>query len=270
MKKNMKGGGPGQGEEGEVQYLPVGEVLTSGILNGLGIKLDAQSIENYDKLLHNPVALEKMESGLENLTNAVVAPVFDNALNQLTPTLNKNIDQLKKAAVEVPLTVIPGVPTIIAASEALTSGLNTVTAVTTAATDSIQKIEDEAAKLNPINQINNQIESAQNAVVNTVAIPIGNINNTSIRDDDRLENIDNIKRQRGGARILSRIQKSVKNFMGKSKKITHKNTNTNTNTNKKRSMKGGTYNKNKKRVFSQKGGQILSRINESLKTFNRM
>ena len=35
-------------------------------------------------------------------------------------------------------------------------------------------------------------------------------------------------------------------------------------------MKGGTYNKNKKRVFSQKGGQILSRINESLKTFNRM
>ena len=270
MKKNMKGGGPGQGEEGEVQYLPVGEVLTSGILNGLGIKLDTQSIENYDKLLHNPVALEKMESGLENLTNVVVAPVFDNALNQLTPTLNKNIDQLKKAAVEVPLTVIPGVPTVIAASEALTSGLNTVTAVTTAATDSIQKIEDEAAKLNPINKINNQIESAQNAVVNTVAIPIGNINNTAL-DENSIGPINNnqITGKSGGGRILSRIQKSVKNFMGKSKKNTHKNTNKQ-NTNKKRSMKGGTYNKNKKRVFSQKGGQILSRINESLKIFNRM
>jgi len=260
----MKGGAAGQGEEGEVQYLPVGEVLTSGILNGLGIKLDAQSIENYDKLLHNPVALEKMESGLENLTNVVVAPVFDNAITQLTPTLNKNIDQFKKAAVSVPLSVIPLVPTLIAASNAATAGLDTFTAASSALTDSIETVQDEAAKLNPINQLNNEIESAQNAVVNTVAIPIGKINNTAIREDDRLENTDNIKRQRGGARILSRIQKSVKNFMGKSKKITHKNTN------KKRSMKGGTYNKNKKRVFSQKGGQILSRINESLKTFNRM
>ena len=51
MKKNMKGGG--------VKYYPIKEVLNGGILNALGIKLDQKSIENYDKLLHNPVALNK-------------------------------------------------------------------------------------------------------------------------------------------------------------------------------------------------------------------
>jgi len=268
----MKGGAAGQGEEGEVQYLPVGEVLTSGILNGLGIKLDTQSIENYDKLLHNPVALEKMESGLENLTNVVVAPVLDNAVNQMAEPVSEGIHKVEANVLNGVVSAIPVVSEVVnvtkSAASAASAGLDTFTEVTDITKDSLETIQDEAAKLNPINQINNEIESAQNDLVNTVALPIGKINNTAIREDDRLENTDSIKRQRGGARILSRIQKSVKNFMGKSKKITHKNTNTKIN--KKRSMKGGTYNKNKKRVFSQKGGQILSRINESLKTFNRM
>lgn len=253
MKKNMKGGASGQGEEEGVQYLPVGEVLTSGILNGLGIKLDSKSIEDYNKLLHNPVALKKMESGLQNLTNVVVAPVFTNALNQMVEPLSEGIHKIEENVLNEAVSAIPVVGQGIEMGKyALGTGaavLETANQVTNIAKDSVEQIQEAAEKLNPINKINNQINNQIESLENSIAIPINN---------------KQIIGKAGGARILSRIQKSVKNFIGKSKKITHKNTN------KKGSMKGGSYNKNKKRVLSQKGGQILSRINESLKTFNRM
>jgi hypothetical protein len=253
MKKNMKGGGPGQGEEGEVQYLPLGEVVVGSLLGGVGLNLDSKSIENYDKLLHDPVALEKMETGLENLTN-IATPILSKTIDQMVEPVSEGIHKVEANVLNGTVSALPLVSEVVnvtkSAASATTAGLDTFTEVTDIAKDNIETFQDEAAKLN------------------TVAIPIGKINNTAIREDDRLENTDSIKRQRGGARILSRIQKSVKNFMGKSKKNTHKNTHKNTN--KKRSMKGGTYNKNNKRVLSQKGGKILSRINESLKIFNRM
>jgi hypothetical protein len=249
MKKNMKGGGdpdPVQVQEG-VQYLSLGDVVTGAVIDGVGLKVDPESIENLRKFTNNPVAVEQVKDSVLEVTNEIIAPAFSNTIDQLTPKLNQNIDQLKKAAVSVPLSAIPFVPTLIATSNAATAGLDTFTTASTALKDTIENVQDK-------------LESTQNAVVNKVALPIESLENSMA--------ISKPFNGTGGGRILSRIQKSVKNFMGKSKKITHKNTNTKIN--KKRSMKGGTYNKNKKRVFSQKGGQILSRINESLKIFNRM
>jgi hypothetical protein len=251
-----------------VKYYPLKEVFSGGILNALGIKLDAKSIENYDKLLHNQVALQKIKSGLNNLTNVVVAPVVNNAVSQMEQPISDGIHKSEAALLNAGVSIIPGVSEVVnttkSLSNAATAGLDTFTAVTDIATQGIEQIQEQAAELNPINQINNKIESAQTAVAeninNKVESAAQNINN-------KVASAQTAAVQKvlagGSAKILSRIRKSVKQFMGKKRTNTAKNV----------IMKGGTYNnsnKNKNSIISQKGGQILSRIHKSLETFNNI
>jgi hypothetical protein len=129
----------------------------------------------------------------------------------------------------------------------------------------------------PIEKINEQTELAQNAVAgqllsaqNTLAAPIEKINkqtelaqNTISKKNSIPEEINNSNNKRpklsGGGAILSRIQKSVKNFMGK------KNESINKEFIDKKKTKTS-----KNIIISQKGGQILSRIHKSLETFNNI
>lgn len=370
----------------KIKYYPIKEVLTSGLLNGLGIKFDSKSIENYDKLLHNPVALKQMETGVENLTNVVVVPVVNNALGQMVEPLSEGIHKVEENVLNEAVSAIPVVGQGIEMGKyALGTGsavLETANEVTNIAKDSVEQIQEKAAELNPLNQINDQIETAQNAVAETVALPIETAQNAAAKtvaipittvnnqvkslntlpvktnnllspeekrkkesqeaiqkeaqekkiESEKIEkyrllreenekqyeiknkerNEQNIKQNEivnnnyinalkqgqnptssftntlqtvpqdinsqqdnrvkvgnygGGAKILSRIKKSVKQFMGKNEFVNKKITKTSKNFN---NMKGGTYNKNKNNIISQKGGQILSRINDSLKTFNNI
>jgi hypothetical protein len=267
MKKNMKGGvGPVQVQDNQqvqegVQYLSVGDLATAAAINTVGLKVDDKSIENLLKFTNNPVAVEKVRDIALKVTNEIAAPVLSSAITQMVEPVNEATNKIKDNVLNIGITSVPIIGPGLEDAQLLLKTGSDVLDVTNKGlnvfSNSIQKIQDEAEKLDPMNQLNNQIESLaipiNNNQVESLAIPINN---------------NQVSAAAGGGRILSRIQKSVKNFMGKSKKITHKNTNTKIN--KKRSMKGGTYNKNKKRVFSQKGGQILSRINESLRTFNRM
>lgn len=245
-----------------VKYYPIKEVLNGGILNALGIKLDQKSIENYDKLLHNPVALKQMESGIENLTNVVIAPVVNNAIGQMVEPLSKGIHKIEDNVLNEAVSAIPVVGQGIEMGKyALGTGsaaLETANELTNIAKDSIEQIQEKAAELNPLNQINNQIESAQNAVANNIkekiSIPI------PIPQSNALI-------QRGGA-ILSRIQNSVKDFTSINKNKTAKNVKSN-------NMKGGLNQKKNKSLknliiqksLNQKGGKILSRIQQSIKEF---
>ena len=105
----------------------------------------------------------------------------------------------------------------------------------------------------PINQLNSQIIDGQNAINNSVIYqPINQLKSSQIVG--------------GGSKILSRIQKSVQEFTNTNhnQNQIYKNKKTKTMKNYK-SMKGGL---NLKLNLKQKGGQILSRINDSIQAFN--
>ena len=259
MKKNIK--------SGAVKYYPIGEVISGSILNALGVKLDPKSIENYDNLLHNPVALEKMKSGLENLTNKVVTPVVNNAVNQMAQPVSEGIHKAEASLLNAGVSVIPLVGDIVNTGKSLTNaanaGLETFTAVTDITKSGIEQIQEQAAELNQLNQLN-KLNEFNNKVASAQNVAAKNINNkvASAQNVAAIPKNNSFVGRRGGA-ILSRIKKSVKQFIGKKRTKTAKNININ--------IKGRySKNKNKKNIISQKGGQILSRINESLKTFNNM
>jgi hypothetical protein len=265
MKKNIKGG--------RIKNVSIGEVIVSSLINKLGIKLDEKSIENFNNLMNNNVLLEKLKSGLKKFTNEVIVPSANIAVKQMEKPVNDGINKTKAAALNIPVSIIPGISEVFNTTKALsntaTAGLNTATAVAKIATNSIEQVNKKIT--GNINTGQNAVAGNLNAGQNTAE---GQVN--AAQNDVPVETAQNAK-LRGGGAVISRIKKSVKNFMGKNKESDNKESDNKESTNKKIkktskniTMKGGTYNKNKNNIISQKGGQILSRINESLKTFNNI
>ena len=207
MKKNMKGGvGPVQVQDNQqvqegVQYLSVGDLATAAAINTVGLKVDDKSIENLLKFTNNPVAVEKVRDIALKVTNEIAAPVLSSAITQMVEPVNEATNKIKDNVLNIGITSVPIIGPGLEDAQLLLKTGSEVLDVTNKGlnvfSNSIQKIQDEAEKLHPINQLNNQIES--------LSIPINN---------------NQVSAAAGGGRILSRIQKSVKNFMGKSKKNT--------------------------------------------------
>jgi hypothetical protein len=280
-------------------------LVAGNLLRVIGINVN-QTVNELNIILSNKQSVEQLKKNIAELVD-ITNPLIDETINKIIQKWNEGI---KKMGQNLSMSIVEFIPIL----GQIISEINSIQLIisnflgifkstgyivnTTLNNASRKYYRRLAAAQNVVtapirlaqNAVAEKIQSTENAVAenlqlaqNTITTPIKSAQNAvaenlqSVLNTPPEENPISGKRNiTGGAKILSRIQKSVKQFMGKNneftnkefinKKIIDKNPEK---TSKNTTMKVG-YNKNQNNIISQKGGQILSRINESLKSFNKM
>lgn len=259
------------------------DVIYYNFFKKFGLNFDQKSLQQYHDAINDPKVLNVIQEDVKKLAN-VLDPVIQVTSDKIVTAWSAAVKKMQSNGLKTIVGALPVVGQVIDEvdniNRTINSGLEGINSVTGIVSHEVKKVGDTFEELNPIpnasNIVSGKLESAQNAVANTVVAPIQNLNNKVESAQNAvsntipvLEETNNSRLAAGGARILSRIKKSVKNFMDKknaNKKIINKKL---VKTSKNINMKGG-YNKNQNNIISQKGGQILSRIHKSLETFNKM
>ena len=224
-------------------------VLVGNLLHIMGINVN-QTVDDLNNILNNEKSVEQLKQNISKFVN-IADPLVDETINKIIQKWN---DSIKKMGQNLSMSIIQIIPIL----GQVIGEINSIQLIFSNILDMFKSTGDILK--NTLNSASN--EFAKTLPQNPIKLP---------------ENpIKLPQNQEGGAKILSRIRRSVKQFMGKKneftnkefinkkivdKKITKKTKNIN--------MKGG-YNKNKNNIISQKGGQILSRIHKSLETFNNV
>jgi prophage DNA circulation protein len=280
-------------------------LVAGNLLRVMGINVN-QTVNELNIILSNKQSVEQLKKNIAELVD-ITNPLIDETINKIIQKWNEGI---KKMGQNLSMSVVEFIPVLgqiiaeinsiqLIISNFLGIFKSTGYIVNTTLNNASRKYYRRLAAAQNVvtapirlaqNAVAEKIQSTENAIAenlqlaqNTVAAPIKSAQNAVA---ENLESVLNIPPEEkpvlgkgniiGGAKILSRIQKSVKQFMGKNnefinkkfinKKIIDKNPEK---TSKNTTMKGG-YNKNENNIISQKGGQILSRIHKSLETFNNI
>jgi hypothetical protein len=232
-----------------------------------GLSFDQKSLQQYHDAINDPQVLNIIHGDVKKLAN-VIDPVIQVTTDKIVTAWSKAVKQIQANGLKTVVGAIPVVGQVIDevdnVNRTINSGLAGVNAVTGIVSNEVQKVEKTFNDLNPINQATAGIQSAQNAVAKTQ----NDINQNFLNLPDYNKNAAARVRAGGGA-ILSRIQKSVKDFTSINKNKTAKNVKSN-------NMKGGLKQNQKQKSLknliiqkslNQKGGKILSRIQQSIKEF---
>jgi hypothetical protein len=226
-------------------------ILVGNLLHIMGISVN-QTVDELNNILNNEESVKQLKQNISKFVN-IADPLIDTTINKIIQKWN---DSIKKMGQNLSMSIVQVIPIL----GQVIGEINSIQLIFSNFLDIFKSTGDI---------LKNTLNTASDEFAKT--LPENPIN---------LPQID-MPHQRivvGGAKILSRIRKSVKQFMGKKNEFTNKefinkkiiNKNLTKKSKNINNMKGGTYNKNKNYIISQKGGQILSRINESLKSFNKM
>ena len=239
------------------------ELAVFGILNKLGIQVNPKSIKDFHDAMNNPKVINSITKDVGKLTN-IVNPLIQGTTDKIIAAESQAIKQIEQNGLKTIVGAIPVVGQVIDevdnVNRTINSGLKGVNAVTGIVTDVIDDANYAFRESNPVNKSNSKIIDGQRHIDNSINNSINNSVNYQV-------NKLNSNQMVGGVRkILSRIQKSVQEFTNtnqnqiQNQNQNQKNKKTKTMKNYK-SMKGGLN-------LKQKGGQILSRVNNSIKAFN--
>jgi hypothetical protein len=236
-----------------------------------GLSFDQKSLQQYHDAINDPQVLNVIHEDVKKLAN-VIDPVIQVTTDKIVTAWSKAVKQIQANGLKTVVGAIPVVGQVIDevdnVNRTINSGLAGVNAVTGIVSNEVQKVEKTFNDLNPINQATAGIQSAQNAVAKRQNDIINqNFLNLPDYNKNAAARVSAARVRAGGGAILSRIQKSVKDFTTINKNKTAKNVNFN-------NMKGGLKQKQKslknliiQKSLNQKGGKILSRIQQSIKEF---
>ena len=249
------------------------DIIFGNFFSKVGLKFDQQHLQDYHDAINNPVVYIQIQEDIQQLANAV-NPTIQATSDKIAEAWNKSLHSIQQNGLKTLVGAIPVVGQIIDevdnVNRTINSGLSGVNAITSIASDELQEIENKFKSLNPVNQLAEKVVTAQNAAQNVVQnvvqeklLPIASkigegqaqineVNQAKIDATNLFVPESNL--QTGGAKILSRIQKSVKEFVNQSQS---------------KSKKGKKSKKSKKKlnIPKNKTNKILSRIKESVKEF---
>ena len=207
-----------------------------------GLSFDQKSLQQYHDAINEPQVLNIIHGDVKKLAN-VIDPVIQVTTDKIVTAWSKAVKQIQANGLKTVVGAIPVVGQVIDevdnVNRTINSGLAGVNAVTGIVSNEVQKVEKTFNDLNPIIQATAGIQSAQNAVAktqNAVAKTQNDINQNFLNLPDYNKNaaarVSAARVRAGGGAILSRIQKSVKDFTSINKNKTAKNVKSN-------NMKGG-------------------------------
>jgi hypothetical protein len=249
------------------------DIIFGNFFSKVGLKFDQQHLQDYHDAINNPVVYSQIQEDIQQLANAV-NPTIQATSDKIAKAWNKSLHSIQQNGLKTLVGAIPVVGQVIDevdnVNRTINSGLSGINSITNIASDELQEIENKFKSLNPVNQLAEKVGEAQNAaqnaaqnVVQEKLLPItskigktqaqiNKVNQAKIDANNFLVPESNL--QTGGAKVLSRIQKSVKEFVNQSQS---------------KSKKGKKSKKSKKKlnIPKNKTNKILSRIKESVKEF---
>lgn len=250
------------------------DIIFGNFFSKVGLKFDQQHLQDYHDAINNPVVYSQIQEDIQQLANAV-NPTIQSTSDKIAEAWNKSLHHIQQNGLKTFVGAIPVVGQVIDevdnVNRTINSGLSGINAITNIASDELQEIENKFKSLNPVNQLAEKVETAQNAaqnaaqnVVQEKLLPIASkIGEGQAQINSQINKVNQAKTdatnlfvpesnlQTGGAKILSRIQKSVKEFVNQSQSKSKKS---------KKSKK-------KLNIPKNKTNKILSRIKESVKEF---
>jgi hypothetical protein len=241
------------------------DIIFGNFFSKVGLKFDQQHLQDYHDAINNPAVYSQIQQDVQQLANAV-NPTIQATSDKIAEAWNKSLHNIQQNGLKTLVSAIPVVGQVIDevdnVNRTINSGLSGVNAITNIASEELQEIENKFKSLNPVNQLAEKVETAQNAAqekllpiaskIGEVQTQINKVNQAKIDANNFLVPESNL--QTGGAKVLSRIQKSVKEFVSQSQSKKGKKS-------KKKPNKLKNNNKN------NKTNKILSRIKESVKEF---
>ena len=253
------------------------DLLYYNFFSKFGIDFDEKHLQNYHNAINNPKVYNEIQQDVQKLAN-IVNPSIQVTTDKIAHAWSESLQQVQQNGLKTAVGAIPVVGQVIDevdnVNKTFNSALEGVNAITNIASDEVQKIENKFNKLNPVNQLAEKVVTAQNAAQEKIGETLSPVTSKIVAAQDAVnskidENIDdmvttnNSNKIRGGAKILSRIQKSVKEFMGHSHSESKKGKLAKKNLGK----KGKTSKRFIPIIKNKKTNKILYRIKQSVKEF---
>ena len=253
------------------------DLLYYNFFSKFGIDFDEKHLKNYHDAINNPTVYNEIQQDVQKLSN-IVNPSIEVTTDKIAHAWSDSLHEVEKDGLKTAVGAIPVVGQVIDEADnvnkTVNSALTGVNAITNITSGEIQKIEEKFNKLNPENQLAEQVEHAQDAAQAKVGETLSPVTSQIAETQDAAQakigeniddmvtiNNDNKAGVGGGSKILSRIQKSVKEFMGYSQNKKNKSV--------KKHL--GKKSKTSKRfipiVKNKKTHKILYRIKQSVKEF---
>jgi hypothetical protein len=258
------------------------DLLYYNFFSKFGIDFDEKHLQNYHNAINNPKVYNEIQQDVQKLAN-IVNPSIQATTDKIANAWSDSLQQVQQNGLKTAVGAIPVVGQVIDevdnVNKTFNSALQGVNAVTSIASDEVQKIEEKFNKLNPVNQLSEKVVTAQNAAQAKIGETLSPVTSKIVAAQDAVnskidENIDNMVISNnfnkagvgGGSKILSRIQKSVKEFMGHSHSESKKGKLAKKNLGK----KGKTAKRFIPIIKNKKTNKVLYRIKQSVKEFSNV
>lgn len=255
------------------------DLLYYNFFSKFGIDFDEEHLQNYHNAINNPKIYNEIQQDVQKLAN-IVNPSIQATTDKIAHAWSESLQQIQQNGFKTAIGAIPVVGQVIDevdnVNKTFNSALEGVNAITSIASDEVQKIEEKFNKLNPVNQLAEKVVTAQNAAQERIGESLLPVTSKIVAAQDAVnskidKNIDNMVIANnfnkagigGGSKILSRIQKSVKEFMGNS----HSESKKGKPAKKNLSKKGKTSKRFIPIIKNKKTNKVLYRIKQSVKEF---
>ena len=259
------------------QTITLRDLLYYNFFSKFGLDFDEEHLQNYHKAINTPEIYNEIQQDIQKLAN-IVTPSIQATTDQIAHAWSESLHDVQQNGLKTAVGAIPVVGQVIDEfdniNKTVNSGLQGINSITTIASDELQKIESKFNKLNPANQLAEKVGALQDVIqekagqVLTPLVEAQDAVNTQINKAQQKIGESLIRpmvQQTGGAKILSRIQKSVKEFVGHSQSKKGKTSKKNIN---KKTNKIPHVIKNKTK--NKKTNKILSRIKQSISEFSNL
>ena len=142
------------------------DLLYYNFFSKFGIDFDEKHLQNYHKAINTPAIYNQIQQDVQKLAN-IVTPSIQATTDQIANAWSQSLQEVQKNGLKTVVGAIPVVGQVIDevdnVNKTVNSALQGVNAITSIASDEMQKIEDKFNKLNPVNQLAEKVVAVQDA-----------------------------------------------------------------------------------------------------------